>query len=91
MIEHRAYLLEVTDRRPNDVLLQELVDILARYSYTEFYWFDRRNGWGQAPSDGGSGGGQNPAAGGVRAFAEANPGALVREPLPIYLNPAVRD
>ena len=60
MIEHRAYLLEVTDRRPNDVLLQELVDILARYSYTEFYWLDRRNGWGQSPS---AGWGQAPSAG----------------------------
>ncbi len=27
---------------------------------------------------------------GLRRFAEANPAALVREPLPIYLNPAVR-
>ena len=27
---------------------------------------------------------------GLRRFAEANPGALVREPLPLYLNPAVR-
>ncbi len=36
-------------------------------------------------------GGQTPTAEGLRAFAEANPGALVREPLPIYLNPAVRD
>ena len=35
-------------------------------------------------------GGQTPTAEGLRAFAEANPGALVREPLPIYLNPAVR-
>ncbi len=28
---------------------------------------------------------------GLRAYAEANPAALVKEPLPIYLNPAVRD
>jgi len=31
-----------------------------------------------------------PTAEGLQAFAEANPGALVTEPLPIYLNPAVR-
>jgi len=36
-------------------------------------------------------GGQAPTAEGLRAFAEANPSALVREPRPIYLNPAVRD
>lgn len=36
-------------------------------------------------------GGQTPTAEGLKAFAEANPAALVREPLPIYLNPAVRD
>lgn len=36
-------------------------------------------------------GGQAPTAEGLQAFAEANPAALVREPLPIYLNPAVRD
>ena len=35
-------------------------------------------------------GGQTPTAEGLQAFAEANPAALVREPLPIYLNPAVR-
>ena len=28
---------------------------------------------------------------GLKAYAEANPAALVKEPLPIYLNPAVRD
>ena len=31
-----------------------------------------------------------PTAGGLESFAEANPAILVREPLPIYLNPAVR-
>ena len=36
-------------------------------------------------------GGRTPTAEGLKAFAEANPSALVREPLPIYLNPAVRD
>lgn len=36
-------------------------------------------------------GGQAPTAKGLRAFAEANPSALVREPRPIYLNPAVRE
>lgn len=35
-------------------------------------------------------GGQTPTDEGLRAFAEANPAALVREPRPIYLNPAVR-
>lgn len=38
-MDQRAYLLDVTDRRPNDALLQELVDVLARYSYTEFFWY----------------------------------------------------
>ena len=36
-------------------------------------------------------GGARPTADGLRAFAEACPSALVAEPLPIYLNPAVRD
>lgn len=36
-------------------------------------------------------GGATPTAAGLKAFAEKNPSALVREPLPIYLNPAVRD
>ena len=31
-----------------------------------------------------------PTAEGLRLFAEANPAILVKEPLPIYLNPAVR-
>jgi len=35
-------------------------------------------------------GGETPSGEGLRRFAEANPSALVREPLPIYLNPAVR-
>ncbi|MBR1921039.1 MAG: hypothetical protein IJ829_03415, partial [Kiritimatiellae bacterium] len=35
-------------------------------------------------------GGVRPTAAGLRAFAEAHPEALVAEPLPIYLNPAVR-
>ncbi len=35
-------------------------------------------------------GGQTPTAEGLRAFAEANPSVLKPEPLPIYLNPAVR-
>ncbi len=42
MIDRRAYLLDVTDRRPNDLLLQELVDVLARYSYNELYWYAAR-------------------------------------------------
>ena len=36
-------------------------------------------------------GGQSPTAEGLKAFAEANPSILKTEPLPIYLNPAVRD
>lgn len=35
-------------------------------------------------------GGQTPTAEGLKAFAEANPSVLKPEPLPIYLNPAVR-
>jgi len=35
-------------------------------------------------------GGQTPDAEGLRIFAEANPSILKPEPLPIYLNPAVR-
>ena len=35
-------------------------------------------------------GGQAPTPDGLRRFAEANPAVLVPEPLPIYLNPAVR-
>ena len=31
-----------------------------------------------------------PTPEGLKAFAEANPSVLTREPLPIYLNPAVR-
>ena len=36
-------------------------------------------------------GGMLPTAEGLRVFAEANPAALKPEPLPLYLNPAVRD
>ena len=36
-------------------------------------------------------GGRAPTAEGLRAFAEANPSILRPEPLPLYLNPAVRD
>ena len=35
-------------------------------------------------------GGQTPTSEGLRRFAEANPSILKPEPLPIYLNPAVR-
>ena len=35
-------------------------------------------------------GGQTPTSDGLRRFAEANPSVLKSEPLPIYLNPAVR-
>ena len=36
-------------------------------------------------------GGVKPTDEGLRVFAEADPSALAPEPLPIYLNPAVRD
>lgn len=36
-------------------------------------------------------GGQTPDAEGLRVFAESNPSILKPEPLPIYLNPAVRN
>ena len=35
-------------------------------------------------------GGQTPTSTGLQAFAEARPSILRPEPLPIYLNPAVR-
>ena len=35
-------------------------------------------------------GGETPTSEGLRRFAEANPAILKSEPLPIYLNPAVR-
>ena len=35
-------------------------------------------------------GGQTPTSDGLRRFSEANPTVLKSEPLPIYLNPAVR-
>ena len=50
---------------------------------------------GQTPETGGQTprylGGQTPDAEGLRMFAEANPSILKPEPLPIYLNPAVRN
>lgn len=36
-------------------------------------------------------GGRKPTAEGLRRFAQANPAALKPEPLPVYLNAAVRD
>jgi tRNA threonylcarbamoyladenosine biosynthesis protein TsaB len=36
-------------------------------------------------------GGRTPTADGLKAFADANPSVLTPEPLPLYLNPAVRD
>ena len=38
--ERRAYLLEVTDRCPNVRTMQELVDVLARFGYNEFFLMD---------------------------------------------------
>ncbi|MBO7683309.1 MAG: hypothetical protein J6T51_01110 [Kiritimatiellae bacterium] len=40
MFERRAYLLDVTDRRPNLRTMQELVDVLARFGYNEFFLMD---------------------------------------------------
>lgn len=39
MTEHCAYLLDVTDRCPNERLLQEIVDILSRYRYDEVFFY----------------------------------------------------
>ena len=36
-------------------------------------------------------GGMTPSPEGLQAFAEKNPSVLTPEPLPIYLNPAVRE
>ena len=38
--ERRAYLLDVTDRCPNRRTMQELVDVLARFGYNEFFMHD---------------------------------------------------
>ena len=38
--ESRVYLLDVTDRCPNRRTLQELVDVLARFRYTDFCLYD---------------------------------------------------
>ena len=38
--DSRVYLLDVTDRCPNRRTMQELVDVLARFGYTEFYLYD---------------------------------------------------
>jgi len=48
MFEKRAYLLDVTDRRPTLRTFQELVDILARYRYNEFFLY-RREGDATVP------------------------------------------
>ena len=40
MFERRTYLLDVTDRCPNRRTMQELVDVLARFGYTEFCLYD---------------------------------------------------
>lgn len=40
MFERRGYLLDVTDRCPNARTLFELVDILSRFRYNEFYLYD---------------------------------------------------
>ena len=51
MPERRAYLLDVTDRCPNERLMQELVDVLARYSYNEFFVFSARDRTAASPAD----------------------------------------
>ena len=38
--ERRAYLLDVTDRRPNLRTMQEFVDVLARFGYNELFLYD---------------------------------------------------
>ena len=40
MFERRAYLLDVTDRCPNRLAMQELVDVLARFGYNEMVLYD---------------------------------------------------
>ena len=40
MFDRRAYLLDVTDRCPNRRTMQELVDVLARFGYNEFFLMD---------------------------------------------------
>lgn len=51
MPERRAYLLDVTGRCPNERLMQELVDVLARYSYNEFFVFSARDRTAASPAD----------------------------------------
>ena len=38
--DSRVYLLDVTDRCPNRRTMQELVDVLVRFGYTEFLLYD---------------------------------------------------
>ena len=38
--ERRAYLLDVSDRCPNRRTMQELLDVLARFGYNEFFLLD---------------------------------------------------
>lgn len=40
MFDRRAYLLDVSDRCPNLRTMQELVDVLARFGYNEFFLMD---------------------------------------------------
>lgn len=44
MIDRRAYLLDVTDRMPNERLMQEFIDVLQRYRYNEFYLYSAGGG-----------------------------------------------
>ena len=43
MFDRRAYLLDMTRRVPTMRTLQELIDVLARYRYNEFYPFVERD------------------------------------------------
>lgn len=50
MIDRRAYLLDITDRMPNVRLFEELVDILARFGYNEFFIYQKTSSRAIPPS-----------------------------------------
>lgn len=47
--ERRAYLLDVSDRCPNRRTMQELLDVLARFGYNEFFLLDAANAPREVP------------------------------------------
>ena len=47
--ERRAYLLDVSDRCPNRRTMQELLDVLARFGYNEFFLLDAAKAPREAP------------------------------------------